>query len=175
MKILGIDPSLTGTGYVILTNGKIESKQLVKTKPTGNNKIAELKRLIKIKDAFKTQGIDLAIIEGLAFMARNTSALVQLAGLSYLIREKLYTRGVPFIVVAPSSLKKFITGKGNSPKDCMLMEVYKRYGITFDNDNLCDAFSLAKIGTAILGNGKLTKFQKEVVELLKLQYAKHDN
>lgn len=176
-KILGIDPSLTGTGYVVVSNGKLVLKELVKTKPTGDDRVAEVERLMTIRDSFSLEGIDLVVMEGIAFMARNTTALVQLSALNYMIRERLVMRDKPFVIVAPTTLKKFITGKGVGPKDQMMMEVYKRYGVTLTDNNICDAYGLAMIGTALLDKkAKTTKFQKEVIDLLstQLKNEKHE-
>ena len=53
--------------------------------------------------------------------------------------------------VAPTSLKKFVTGKGNAKKDLMLLSVYKRWGFDTTNDNKADAYGLAQFGRALLG------------------------
>lgn len=182
MTIIGLDLSLVASGYVKLVDGKIEQQLLIKSKSQGDRPIDELERILGIveqipaknyplgtkKDSFS--GIDLAVIEGMAFMARNTQALVQLAALNYFIRRKFYEKAIPFLLVAPSSLKKFVTGKGNGDKNLMLLEVYKRYGVTFDNDNLADAFGLALIGEVLLSpQEKIPKHQQEVINLLKKQ------
>ena len=74
--------------------------------------------------------------------------------------------------MTPTTLKKFITGKGAGPKDVMLLETYKRYGISFLDNNLCDAFGLAQCGVALLKENKepLLSFQKEVCNTLAPQY-----
>lgn len=167
----GIDLSLTGTGLVILNNGKMTHNSLIKTKPSGKSHDDELKRLILIKNTVIDQIIKskatIAVIEGLAFMARNTTALVQLAGLNYLLRQDLYLNEIPFKIVAPTTLKKFVTGKGNTEKGMMLLETYKRYGISFENDNECDAYGLAMIGHCMCDpKFKPTVFQQEVITLL---------
>ena len=170
MISLGIDLSLTSTGFVKLENGKIIKQDLTKTKPSGDDVVKGLERLLEIVNSVNLDDVSIAVVEGLAFMARNTSALVQLSGLNYLMREKLYYKHIPFTIVAPTTLKKFATGKGNSPKDSILLEIYKRYGISFQNDNLADAYILARIGEALLGEQKITKFQQEVITLLMPQY-----
>lgn len=175
MKILGLDPSLTATGIVILTDSKIEESYLTKTKPTYTT-IDELKRLIKIRDSIGLKNIDLVVMEGIAFGVRKTSALAQLAALNYLIRERLYREKIPFIIATPTELKKFVTGKGNMPKDMMLLETYKRYDISFDDNNLCDAFGLAKIGETVLDEStKPLAFQKDIINNLRKQYGESKN
>lgn len=171
MKTLGLDLSLTGTGCVILKDGHLDTKLLIKTKPSAEKShLNEIKRLLSIVD--KIEGliseneIDIVTIEGLSFGARNTTSLIQLSGLNYLVRRILYEYNIPFVIVAPTTLKKFICGKGNGGKDVLMMETYKRYGVTLSDDNLCDAYGLARIGEALKRDIKLTTFQKEVVSLL---------
>ena len=172
---LGLDLSLVGTGVVILKNGKLVKKELLKSKPSGDKPINELKRIRKIVESLEfitsEHMPDIAVIEGLAFMARNSTALVQLSALNYMTRAMLDDYNIPFIIVAPTSLKKFITGSGASKKDVMLIETYKRYGVSLLDDNICDGFGLAQVGLALLGgNSKATnKLQEEVLELLKKQ------
>ena len=172
-RIIGIDPSLTATGVVILEDGKIKDQLLIKTKPSGDHPIKELNRLFEIRRSLpKMEDDDVCIMEGIAFMARNTSALIQLSALNYFIREKLYLDGIKFIVVPPTVLKKFISGKGNSPKELIILEIFKRYGVTFNDNNLADAYALARIGTGLMDSTtKLTKFQQEVISDLKKKNA----
>lgn len=179
MKIVGIDLSLTGTGIIVLENGAIVHQSLIKSKTT-TGFVDEVKRLRRIVDEImvtvKQEAPYLVLIEGLAFMARNTTALVQLAGLNYLLRSSLVDNSIPFIIVAPSTLKKFVTGKGSGPKDVMMLETFKRWGVTLVDNNICDAYGLAKIGEALvqIDNKKhwnqLTKPQQEVVKLLVQQF-----
>jgi len=172
---LGVDLSLTGTGLVILENGKSVYQDLIKSKPSGDKPIDEVKRIRKIVETIElTVGEympTIAVIEGLAFMARNSTALVQLSALNYMTRAMLMDYHVPFIIVAPTSLKKFVTGNGAAKKDVMLIETFKRYGVSILDDNVCDAYGLAQVGLALQGgNSKVTtKLQEEVLALLTKQ------
>ena len=172
---IGLDLSLVKSGVVILSNGVIIKQQLVRSKPVGDRPIDELKRIQKIVNQIKEiiqEGLipDVAVIENMAFMSRNTTSLTQLAGLNYFVRAMLLSCGVPFYMCAPTTLKKFATGKGNSEKDHILLEAYKQYGVDAIDNNIADALFLAKIGSAIIGHEKMTAdYQREVVELLKKQ------
>lgn len=173
---IGLDLSLTGTGVVVLNDGKIVEQKLIKSKPVPDGKpIDEVLRIRGIVDTIEkiiTQYIPaIAVIEGLAFMVRNATALVQLSALNYMIRYMLMQNNVPFVIVAPTSLKKFITGNGASKKDVILIELYKRWGVTILDDNEADAYGLSQIGLALLnGNSKaITKLQEEVLLLLRKQ------
>lgn len=175
MICIGLDLSLQKTGIAVLHDKDLVDSSLVKSKPNGDKPIDEMHRLRTIVESignvvFKYQP-DLVVIENLAFMARNTSALVQLSALNYMVRGLLVDDDIKWVVVAPTTLKKFVTGKGNSDKNIMMMEVYKQYGHTFSEDNTMDAFALSALGMALLGQAlrKLTVPQKQVIELLQKQ------
>lgn len=169
-KVLGVDLSLTATGCICLENGKIINRQLIKTKPTDKKPLSELIRLTYIRDTIVTTDVKMVAIEGIAYGIQRTTSLSQLSGLNYLVRELFYLQDIPFVIVAPTTLKKFITGKGNCAKDLMLLEIYKRYGVSFKNDNEADAYGLSRIAEALINKKvKLTKIQQEVVKLVKQQ------
>ena len=170
MIFLGIDPSLTNTGCIMVQDGKVVYKQTIKSKKISGKPTDEITRICGIRDEINITGVNYVAIEGIAFMARNTTALVQLAALNYFIREHMMLCDIEFVVVAPTSLKKFVTGKGNSGKDIMMLETYKRYKQSFSDNNLCDAFGLARIAEAVFTKDiNLIKFQQEVVDVLKTQ------
>lgn len=168
--IAGADLSLTGTGIVILENEEIIFQSLIKSKPTTSplDEVVRLRGIInQIPLAQKGRLLDLVVIEGLAFMARNTTALVQLAGLNYLLRDTLVDLKIPFVIVAPTTLKKFVVGKGNAGKDEIMLHVYKKWGVELNNDNLADAYALAQIGLSLIGqNQTLNKPQTQVLQLM---------
>lgn len=177
MLTIGLDLSLAKTGYSVVKNGQVLTSGLIKSRPTRTDIKAELERLLYIVSEISaiidgySDEVKIVAIENLAFMARNTTALTQLAGLSYLVREMLHNRGIHFLMIAPTSLKKFITQKGNSDKSLMMMTVYKDYGFESLDDNVCDSYSLAVLSAAALGSPvkPLSAVQLEVVELIKLQ------
>lgn len=179
MITVGLDLSLTHTGYAIVQDNRVViSSGVIKSKPSGDKPIDETKRIVKIAedalqridDSLPHEDPALVVIEGLAFMAQGTS-LVQLAGLNYLTRILLVEFKWPFMIVAPTTLKKFITGSGKGDKDMMLMSVYKNYGFEAMDNNECDAYALAVCGLAVLGAPirPNTKPQLEVIKVLKSQ------
>lgn len=176
MKTLGLDLSLVSTGVCLLDGKNEPFLKTISSKPSGDSYIAELRRIKNIVREIEdilmdNYDIDIIAIEGLAFMAKNTTSLMQLAGLSYMVRNMLDDYGKRFLVIAPSSLKKFITSKGNATKDIMMLETFKRYDISILDNNQCDAFGLAKCASYYKKKNlsDLTKEQKEVIELLNKQ------
>lgn len=174
MKTVGVDLSLTHTGVVALDDGKLVSKKSILTKPAGKRPVDEINRLQGIVDqiCFVVDGFEphVVAIEGLSFMSRKTTALAQLSGLNYMLRRELMRRGIGFVIVAPSSLKKFITDKGNAQKEEMMDAVYKRWGVTMLDDNENDAYCLAQVAFAMVSDGyKITDKQRSVINLITSQ------
>ncbi|ORT58219.1 hypothetical protein [Streptomyces sp. CB03238] len=90
--------------------------------------------------------IDVVAMEGYAAgakfgreLAGELGGAVKLALLDVLDKPACYP-----IIVAPTKLKKYTTGKGTAAKAEMLLAVYKKWGVTYDDDNLADAYSLAR-------------------------------
>lgn len=148
-------------------------REVIKSKPGGKKPSDEIERIIAIVDKIAALVDEyqpqIVAIEGMAFMAKGTS-LVQLSGLNYMLRAELLERKIPFVIVAPTSLKKFVTNKGNAQKDQMMLETYKRWGVSILDNNECDAYGLAQVGWAVFDpEHPVPKTQKEVIQLISSQ------
>jgi len=144
---VGVDHSLTGTGIVVLDqDGCIIEQKLIKTT---SDQIDE-KRMIDIIDGLsfipKIVKLKCVYIEGPSYMSSG-QAVLQMGALHYLIRIFLYRKKVKYKIIAPGSLKKFICGpgNGNAKKEFMLLNIYKKYGLEFKDNNIADAYSLARM------------------------------
>jgi len=141
----GIDLSLTGTGFVNIDNkSKIIDQELIVTKP--NVQIEE--RLLSIRNTIENllhkESTESIYLEGLSFASKGQS-IMELAALHYFIRIYLFENKLKYKVIPPTSLKKFVTGKGQAKKNLMLLKVYKKWGVEFQDDNICDAYSLSRM------------------------------
>ena len=137
----GIDLSLTGTGIVTLNeNFDILHEQLISTYP----KTSIEKRIMTIVEGICDNKLQFINIEGLAFGARG-QRMLELGGLHYHCRLELSKQNLKYQITEPGVLKKFVTGKGNAKKELMLMRVFKKWGVEFEDNNLCDAYCLARM------------------------------
>lgn len=150
MSILGLDLSLTETGYCIFNdlNDKVIESGVIKSDRKKFTDEDELDRLLfivgKIKDLIdKNDDIEHVVIEGFSFGSKG-QALFQIAGLSYLVRNYLRDADVEYTLVPPTTLKKWVTKKGNAPKEVMILHTYKRWEESFENNNICDAYCLCR-------------------------------
>jgi len=163
---IGIDPSLTATGLVVLDeNQKIVCQKVISSKLKG------IRRLIEIEEELSEElckffgDIKETFYENYSFASKFGQAF-SLGELGGVLKKFLVENEVEYTVVAPASLKKFITGKGNMKKEQMLLQIYKRYNLEFNNNNLGDAFGLAILAYKFHNRDKikLTQYEKEVIE-----------
>lgn len=166
---LGLDLSLRATGVALLSTESMETT-VVRT-VTSPAKLNGPARLLAIRNSisqFSTGGdIILAIIEGYSFGSRNNQ--FYLGELGGVVRTCLYEAGTPYIVVPPTSLKKWTTGSGNADKIAMAVATYEQFGLKFDDDNQCDAFNLAVLGAAYSENPitKMTADRKKILDQIR--------
>lgn len=150
MYYIGIDLSLTSTGFVCLdASCNIVNKAIIKVTDF-DDEVDRLSKIIeKINDLLSIYNVDECIIalEGLSYHSDffGTRSICQLSGLHYLVRHDiLYKKKYKYYVVPPGALKLFVTGRGRASKITMALNVLKKWGEEFDNDDLVDAYGLAR-------------------------------
>jgi Holliday junction resolvasome RuvABC endonuclease subunit len=80
------------------------------------------------------------------------------------------------LIVAPQTLKKFITGSGKGDKNMILLKAFQKWGKEFTDDHTCDAYGLARIGMEVYNIQHKEKdikdyfqYEQEVLKLIKKQ------
>jgi crossover junction endodeoxyribonuclease RuvC len=144
LNVIGIDLSLRRTGIATAhaTNTLIPPQQLAG--------FARL-RWIRAQILGITLQADHVVIEGLSYGSHTPSALER-AGLWHLVMVAIDARGIGWTEIAPATLKKYATGRGNADKGQVLAAAIKRLPVDVDNDNAADAAWLAAIGCDLLGS-----------------------
>ena len=98
----------------------------------------------------KTSTIDSVTIcmEGISYGSIHSAAVMDLAGLNYLIRDRLHHHTIvgTLLVTPPAEVKRFYTGSGNANKQLMI-STFKGSFPDFDLpkiDDVCDSEGMAK-------------------------------
>jgi len=149
---VGLDPSYNEFGLIILDQKAniIEQKIL-----TSNSKIDADERIMQLEKGFKfipnICGLNSVYIEGPAFSSKGQFVL-QMGALHYYLRIFLLKNKVNFKVIAPGTLKKFVTGTGKGKKELILLKTFKKWNVEFDNNNLADAYGLARMALEDFNN-----------------------
>lgn len=139
--VLGLDLSLTATGWALVWDGS-PKWGVIKSRNRSVKRLSEIRNAVL--DIINQTQPSLAVIEGYSY--GSSQGMAGLAELGGVIRLLLLDMGIPFIVVAPATNKKFATGKGNAEKDLMLKRVFQHWAADMSNNNEADAFALAQFG-----------------------------
>ncbi|MFB4258940.1 hypothetical protein ACE106_07240 [Shouchella clausii] len=166
MRYVGIDPS-TRTGLVILDE---DGQVVVQKEITGVGKVDPKRMGTLVQDLVKhIKAGDKIAIEGFSYGSQGNAMSLQY-GVGFAIRIALWARKYEYIEASPGQLKKFGTGKGNTPKKQMTKPIREHWGFSSSSDNIVDAFVLAQIAKSYHNRSQevaeLPKHQQEVIEAI---------
>jgi hypothetical protein len=162
MKIMGVDLSITCTGVAYPDT----SVQALKPKVKGDARLEYLADHIGL--AARTSGAELVVLEGLG--GRYLGA----------VRLELMRSHVPYMLLSPSSLKKFATGNGSADKTGMALAALKRLGREYATSDECDAEWLRIAGRFAyglgehLGGGRVLQMPQENLKALRWSITKRE-
>jgi Holliday junction resolvasome RuvABC endonuclease subunit len=132
MRIMGVDPSVTCTG-ISLPDGWTMA---VKPRSKGDDRLMELAD--NLHTLAVSNQIEMVVIEGLGGVYQGEAAKV-IPMLHGALRLEMKRLPVPYMVLLPSSLKKFATGNGSADKTGMALAALKRLGKEYRTSDECDA------------------------------------
>jgi len=139
----------------------------------------DLKRAISIAQYLSSrlddleQYPDIFLIENYAY--GNHYTLATLVEITTLVKNALYEFNIPFLCIAPTALKKFITGSGAAEKHQMKKMCNLKYGFTHESDNVVDAYCLARTLVDIYKGTNVNDLNSERVKfLIKNRYLNMD-
>ena len=175
---VGIDPSLTHTGVFFICGDWNLGLQIDTKRNQFNCSIARCQfianTIIQLIQEQKQQGKQLAMIcSEDYFVGRNQTAVIPLCQLGTMIRYKILQQGYPFCVTTPSQLKKFVTTKGNAPKQLVIKCAKQRWNYKLPTDNIADASGLANFGKKVYqiiktpDDVQILKYQRQIFLMYK--------
>lgn len=160
--VVGVDLSLTGTGLVSIGIGEDANdwyQELVRTKGTKSDTLYQrqdrLNSILKQVHEFVLYGPhgypSIVVIESPSFGSQHGAAHDR-SGLWWLVVSDLRLHGVPVATVTPNGRAKYGTGKGNAPKDEVLVAAVKAFPwLDIVDNNVGDAAILAAMGARWIG------------------------
>jgi Holliday junction resolvasome RuvABC endonuclease subunit len=162
---IGIDQSLTGFALTALTieDPKHYLTWVYKSEYNGVRRLSDIRWWMENKfDTLDSTGCRITEIamEGTVVASQAASILGELAGMVKLSIWDYFDGNtnsvIPFpehlrrpLQIPPMTLKKYATGKGTAKKQEMLLQMYKRWGVEFNDDNAADSYALARLAAGI--------------------------
>jgi len=165
MNILALDLSLTATGWA-----HSMGSSGVYVPPKG---AMGMRRLIAIRDAMLglATNADLVVIEGFAYGAKGR-AVLDIAGMGWIVRVALSERGYPLVEIPPANLKMFATGKGNADKNAVLGEAIRKLHYAGNDHNIADALWLLMMAQTVYSGAAAAANAKQREALSKIVWPK---
>lgn len=151
MRILGLDPSLSSTGWSIIDGNKVIGAGTFKTKP----KHSFLTRLSYIGSFFggfcgslNSEGgyqVDCVAVEDVFVNRRNMMTSIKLAKVQGVIIDELFKGFAPELIkiYAPSFVKETVTGSGKADKEQVMKMVKIMTDYKGKSDDESDAIAVA--------------------------------
>ena len=173
---IGIDQSLTGFAFsaVSVESPSEHMTWVYKSPYSGVQRLTDIQNFLFDRFEFlkerENTPIDVAM-EGTvlasqaALVLGQLDAAVKLFFFEHFFESYFYYPALDQILrtplqVPPMTLKKYATGKGTSKKQEMLLQIYKRWGIEFNDDNAADAYALGRLA----GKHAIDKVEQEVLD-----------
>ena len=160
---IGIDQSYTGFGITALNKKDEFYTEVFKSNQSGIERLHDIRNYVEdFLSEFEVLGV---AIEGYAFGSQLANMAGELGGTIKLLLFELYpdTPEARYpLIVPPTSLKKYITGKGKVDKNQILLSTYKKWDVEFTDDNAADSYGLARI----VRNKHDLEYEKEVYDKL---------
>ena len=177
MKTMGLDLSLTGTGWAVVVAGEEERQNRVADFgwfSAKDSKVPMQKRLNYLYGAIMAEVAEakpsLVAIEACSkgnFRSGKTGGAEERIGLQWLIRCALDRLGIDCIMVEPSSLKLAWAGSGKAEKADMIEACRRWYHFAPATDDEADAVALAWVAAQVQGAIPVTYSALELVHRLK--------
>lgn len=141
MRVLGIDPSLRATGWIVVEDRKVKGWGVVRTRGELAESLVTIRdALLKVVNKFKPET---AVMEAIIYH-RNPKVAILLGAVRGVILVTLKDAGVDLIEVSPSRLKLSSTRFGNAPKEQVAYMLKRVYGLDEDvPDHVTDALAAA--------------------------------
>lgn len=140
---LGLDPSLTGTGWCVLDDDGI--RRIGKIKTTTGKFLGQRLAVIgsTIRGLVVEHNPDLVAFEGLGFNSDSLSVTAQVHGALRMSIARVNGRVYNPAMVAPTSLKKWATGDGRADKSQMIAAAFTLTGYRGRSHDEADAALIA--------------------------------
>ena len=159
---LGIDQSLQRTGLVVLgIDGELRHRQ-----PVATGSLRGAPRLAAIRDTVRAvireHKPSHAALEGYSY--GSTGKVFQLGEVGGILQLLLLDEGIPFTIIAPAQLKKYVANNHQADKATMLRKTAEKWGVSFgDEDDVCDAYGLAQVLRGMFRKDTTLRYELEVI------------
>lgn len=169
-SVIGLDLSLTSTGYCYYIDGVWHNGRIRPKKISGMERlsfiVSEIKQHLTVLSL--TEKKPMLTIEGYSMGSKGRA--FDIGELGGVVKLFAWEKGFDVLLVPPSSLKLFVAGKGNANKQEMMEAVKGLWGFETKYHDEADAFGLHQLGRYYSLNGKRARGSARKKALQGIQY-----
>lgn len=155
-RVIGVDPSLTGTGVAVYDDRGGWRTGTVASAPHGGELRALFERLDRIAEGVEEfvggwEPTDLVVVEGYMLLAQGSSRGPIIANWHSVVGG-IVRAGLDPVEIAPATRQKYAVGGAKGGKDQVMAQCYRRFPqAQVDTNDEADAVFLAAIGRHLAG------------------------
>lgn len=151
--VLGLDLSVKSTGVAMPWG---ETRTIV-PRSMSKEPARRLQEIVYRLDIWlRSSRADVAVLEGYSPGGPGGPwGTLRLGELGGAVRVRLFEHGIPYVEIAPTSLKHFATGNGKASKDDMVAAA-QHQGAAVANHDEADAWHLRRLGLAFYAGADLS-------------------
>ena len=163
-SILGIDASLTSTGFAYRNSGELFTGLVTSGKLKGAWRLYYIREQIRLVLARAKP--DLIVMEDYAQgRGPKMGVVFHIGELGGVLKTMFWESGIDVMLVAPTSLKMIISGKGNAKKPDMRQALLNTFGYDIGQDDEADAAGLMLVGELTKGLPVVSKAVRSTLRL----------
>ncbi len=141
MRVLGLDPSLRATGWIVVEKGEVLGWGVIRTRGELTDSLAVIRDTLR--EVLSRLQPDKAVMEAIIYH-RNPKVAILLGAVRGVILLTLRDMGIPVEEVSPSRLKMSSTRYGKASKEQVARILKALYGLEGDvPDHVTDALAAA--------------------------------
>ncbi len=169
ISFIGIDRSLISTGIAVVRQGKLIEQMEFKTKVYEEERLVAIgKKILQIYNKeLAGKFYPLICMESYSYGSKF-GKFFELGELGGIIKTFLHMKNYYFLEATPSMIKKYATGKGNTPKNLIPMYVMRKFNEVSVGGDAADAIICSFLAANAFANkkglGKYTQVEKDVFE-----------
>lgn len=159
IRLLAIDPGSSNLGWAHMLDEHIVMCGTLKLSGNKPDTFTRLYYFINLQlDGIQASGSIIRMVPQFIILEsfftgkmRGTTVIPELRGV---IKLAAYQRNIEVVDVAPQTVKKFVTGKGNADKGMVRKAINEKYNMNTQTSDESDAVGIALTGLNILRSRK---------------------
>lgn len=150
-RVLALDLSLTATGIATIGGDQVRAATIDPGKARGHHRLRYILNDIAVRLADFWP--DLVAIEELELPRVRSTSVIPLAELHGIVKFWLHPR-VPVVLINPTLMKLYATGRGSAGKEQVVLQVERRFGalVQVADNNQADALVMAAMAADHYGS-----------------------